>query len=144
MKIREAIEDDLESIKDIFSYYVLYTVVSYDYTPPTIEFWKEKFKYIKKNNDPFLVIVDDNDKILGFGYLALWNIKEGYKFTREITIYLDNNITKKGLGKLLLDELLNISKNKGIINIMAGISGNNEISINFFKKNGFKKVIKFF
>jgi L-amino acid N-acyltransferase YncA len=135
--IRTASEEDALEIFEIYKYYVNQTCVSYDYLAPDPIFWKEKIKSTIKINDPFLVTYNKQNKITGFGYLYIYKEKVGYKITRGITIYFSPNQVSKGMGKVMLNELLKKAKENGYREIIAEIDSENKKSIDFFEKNNF-------
>jgi len=58
----------------------------------------------------------------------------------EVSVYVSEKHHGKGIGKALLKKLIELSENKGIWTLEAGIFPENEISINLHKKCGFKSV----
>lgn len=119
-KIRAAEETDTENILKIYSYYVQNTAVSFEYEiPDVIEFKQRIIKTIKRY--PYFVAAKD-DKILGFAYAGKFAEREAYKFSAELSIYIDKNYKRKGIGKLLYLNLENSLKNMGIQNLYARVA----------------------
>jgi L-amino acid N-acyltransferase YncA len=84
-------------------------------------------------------ISDENGKIAGFGILRSHNPMRTFSQTTEATYCMHPDYNGKGLGKLQLSFLEKGSMEKGIKNILAGISYLKPISIRFHEKNGFVK-----
>lgn len=149
IQIRPALISDTDSILDIYSYFVLNTAISFEYTVPTIDEFKERItKTLEKY--PYYVAVLNN-KIVGYAYAGSFVGREAYKYSVELTVYVDKNYKKQGIGKLLYKKLEEDLKQKEIRNLYAcvGIPVENPDeyldfnSVEFHKHLGFKQVGEF-
>lgn len=138
-QIRQANEKDLEAILEIVNYNILNTTSIYDYEPRTLDQQKAIFEEKIKANFPLLVIEIDNE-IAGFGTYGTFRFKEGYKFTVEHSVYISINHQGKGLGKLLLSELIELAKKQKLHTMIAVIDAENQNSVEFHKQFGFETV----
>ena len=145
IQIRNASMSDAKDILKIYEYYVLNTAITFDIKVPSIKEFEDKIINISKDY-PFLVLLDDGI-IKGFAYSHAFYGKEAYKYSNELTIYIDHNSLKKGYGKMLYDKLEEILKENGILNLYACISMPNGInkyldnnSIDFHTRMGYKLV----
>ncbi len=138
--IRKAAETDLAQICEIYNYYVVNSVVTFDIEKTTEEFWLDKFKYLVDLELPFIVATTESGKIQGFAYLAPWRQKAAYRRTVEDTIYLRPAAIGKRLGTRLLTELINLAKQAGVKEIVAVISDKGaDPSIALHEAFGFKR-----
>ena len=117
--IRDATENDVENLLDIYAYYVEYTAVSFEITTPSLKEFQNRFRKIKKHY-PYLVI-EDEGIIKGYSYAYIFIGREAYSYSCETTIYLDPDSRGKGYGRKLYEELENRLKKIGIINLYACI-----------------------
>lgn len=138
-KVRNATEKDLEEILEIVNYNILNTTAIYDYESRTLAQQKAIFDEKKKADFPLIVIEIDNE-IAGFGTYGTFRFKEGYKFTVEHSVYVSVNHQGKGLGKLLLAELIQIAKKQKRHTMIAVIDAENQNSVEFHKQFGFESV----
>lgn len=139
--IREAEPEDLPHIREIYNHYVLNSTVTFDETPMTIAALRKKFGAVRKLGFPYIVAVSPGGQILGYAYVYPWKDKAAYRFTVENSIYLGPGATGKGLGKVLLGELITRSKAAGIKEIIAVIADKGaEASIKIHKDYGFKDI----
>jgi L-amino acid N-acyltransferase YncA len=137
--IRDAVADDLPHIREIYNHYVLNSTVTFDETPMTIAALRRKFASVQKLGFPYIVAVSPSGQILGYAYVYPWKEKAAYRYTVENSIYLGPASTGKGLGKVLLGELITRSKAAGIKEIIAVIADKGaEGSIKIHKDFGFK------
>lgn len=138
--IRKAVEADLAQICEIYNYYVVNSVVTFDIEKTTEEFWLDKFKYLADLDLPFIVATTESGKIQGFAYLAPWRQKAAYRRTVEDTIYLRPAAIGKRLGTRLLTELIELAKQSGVKEIVAVISDKGaDPSIALHEAFGFKR-----
>ena len=72
----------------------------------------------------YLISIDD--EIGGYYFLTNYKKRQAYDRTAEMTIYLKPYFCQKGIGKVALDYLEKIAKEKGLKNLIAIISGDNE------------------
>ena len=78
--------------------------------------------------------------MLGFGTYGTFREKIGYQFTVEHSIYVFDNFTGKGIGKLLLAALIELAKNQKLHAMIGAIDAENRSSIAFHEKFGFTLV----
>ena len=101
-EIRDATELDLPDIQEIYNYYVLNSVVTFDENKMSLAQWKKKFTYLEKLKMPFLVAVSPGQQVLGYALVTPWKQKRAYRYTVENSLYLRAASTGKGLGRTLL------------------------------------------
>lgn len=118
--VRFAKPEDAENLLDIYSYYVLNTAISFEYTVPTVEEFRNRIENTLKKY-PYLVIETGN-KIKGYAYAGPFKTREAYKYSVETTIYLKHGEQKKGYGRILLTELEKELGLRGFTNANACIA----------------------
>lgn len=117
--IRDAVLEDAERLLEIYDYYVKNTAISFEYGTPCLEEFQARMKKIM-DTYPYLVILKDG-KVAGYAYAAPFVGRAAYGYSCELTIYLDHEMKKNGLGKLLYQRLEKILKEMGIRNLYACI-----------------------
>lgn len=147
-KIRNATLEDSERLLEIYSYYVEKTAVSFEIKVPMLANFRGRISRTLKNY-PYLVAEFEN-KIVGYAYAHEFVGREAYRFSAELTIYLDKNFRGRGVGRKLYEELEKILKAKGIKNLYACVGWIDEAdeflnhdSKIFHEHLGFKIVGKF-
>ncbi|WP_281239570.1 GNAT family N-acetyltransferase [Flavobacterium praedii] len=139
IKIRPYQTEDAQAILDIINYNILNSTALYDYNIRTYE--QQKAILEDKTNKHFPVIVAKQDgKVVGFGMYSEFRFREAYKYTVEHSVYVDNEHHGQGIGKLLLYELIQLAKNQKLHTMIAVIDAENQSSIDFHEKFGFKTV----
>ncbi len=131
--------EDTQAIVEIINYNILNSTALYDYNIRSYE--QQKNILEEKINKNFPVIVAELDgKVVGFGMYSEFRFREAYKFTVEHSVYVDNEYHGKGIGKVLLQELIRIAKAQNLHTMIAVIDAENESSVEFHEKFGFKIV----
>jgi L-amino acid N-acyltransferase YncA len=140
VNIREAIESDCLAISEIYNFYIVNSVVTFDENEISASDWTEKLQYLNQLGLPFIVATSENQEILGFAYLAPWRQKSAFRKTAENSIYLRPAATGKRIGSKLMQELIERAKQAGIKEIVAVISDSGaSSSIRLHESFGFKK-----
>jgi len=139
MMIRKIQNTDAKAICDIYNYYINNTIITFEEEEVSIEEMQER---ITSTSLPWLVFEDKN-RIVGYAFASEWKSRCAYKYTVEISIYLDHFYKSKGVGTQLYTEILNQLKELKYHTVVAGISLPNETSKNFHEKFGFKKIAHF-
>ena len=138
--IREAKMEDLREVAEIYNYYILNSVITFDVEEMKLDEWESKFDYLKGLKLPFIVAESPTGQILGFAYLGPWRQKAAYRRTAENTIYLKPSAKGKHIGTALMKELLVRGKKAGLREVVAVISDKGtEASLAMHKKFGFEE-----
>lgn len=139
--IRPAVRADVPDIREIYNHYVTNSVVTFDEKKWSHRQWLEKFDHLHKLGMPFLVAVSPSGQVLGYGLVAPWTGKSGYRYTVENSIYLGQAATGKGLGRALLEALIAECEKLGIREMVAVISDRGaEASVALHEGLGFVEV----
>ncbi len=137
MEIRHYQIEDTLAILDIVNHNILNSTALYDYKPRTLENQIAIFEEKLKKGFPIIVAVD-NETLVGFGYYSEFRFREAYKFTVEHSVYAHPNHIGKGIGKLILENLINLAKLQKLHTMIGVIDAENQSSIEFHKKFGFE------
>lgn len=139
--IRHVQDKDAEDIISLFNYYIENSFAAYPEQKVAVPMFV-LFKDIVKDY-PFYVIEDKKNQVIGFGFLHRYNPFETFNRVAEVSYFIHPDHTGKGLGKALLNKLIEDAKKMKIDTLLAHMSSKNEMSIAFHKKNGFKECGRF-
>ena len=139
--IREIRVDDAAAICEIYNYYILHSVATFEEIPVTEAEMSARITQLTANS-PWLVVEKDN-KIIAYTYATAWRKRPAYRNTVESSIYLHPDVKSKGIGTQLYRHLLTILKEKGYRTVIGGTTLPNEASVRLHEKLGFKKVAHF-
>lgn len=117
LNLRPATLEDASALLDIYSYYVKETAVSFEWTLPTLQDFRERIARFSLKY-PYLVL-EDSGNPLGFSYAHSFNQREAYAWSAETSIYLRYDSLGQGLGQKLYEVLEQALKKQGIRNLYA-------------------------
>ena len=136
--IRAAREDDATEIAAIYAHHVLHGTASYDTEPPSVDYIREKIRWVLTSGWPFLVAEGDG-VIAGYAYATQFRDRAAYRWTAEDSIYVRADRLGCGVGRALLVELLARSQACGFRQMIAVIGGAAESSVRLHASCGFKE-----
>jgi len=87
----------------------------------------------------YLVVVEDGE-VVGFATYAAFRDGPGYAHTRELSIHLDADARRHGMGQALMQRLEEVAVEQGVHVLVAGISGSNAGAQAFHATCGFEEV----
>ena len=86
------------------------------------------------------MISHENDKITGWAALSPISKRKAYSGVAEVSVYVGGKARGKGLGKVLLQKLIQESEESNIWTLQAGIFRENVASISLHKVCGFREI----
>lgn len=138
MKIRPASQHDLEAITEIYNSAVQNTTAIWNENTVDTDNRAQWLYAHQLKGYPVLVVVDDDNQALGYATYDDWRAWDGYRHTIEHSVYVRESAQGKGLGTLLLEELIRKAQESGKHMMVAGISADNTGSIKLHERLGFE------
>ncbi|MBQ1465422.1 MAG: N-acetyltransferase [Eubacteriaceae bacterium] len=117
--VRSASADDAPRLLEIYTYYVKYTAVSFEYDVPSEEEFASRIENTLKKY-PYLVLEDDG-VIMGYAYAGVFKARAAYERSCELSVYVDKDFRRKGYGRMLYEELEKELSSRGFLNLYACI-----------------------
>jgi phosphinothricin acetyltransferase len=140
--VRSATENDLQATLEIYNEIIANSTAIFQYEPQTLEMRKAWFAEKKEKNYP-VFIAEENDVIVGFSTFGQFRNWQAYLHSVENSVYVKADCRGRGIGKLLLQPLIDAAKEMQLHTIIAGIVADNEASIALHKQFGFVEVAHF-
>ncbi|MEX0664438.1 MAG: N-acetyltransferase family protein [Acidimicrobiia bacterium] len=139
LPIRLAERRDAAAIREIYNLEVAESTVTFDLVPRTLD---QQVAWIDEHSGghPAIVALDDDGTIVGFGSLSPYKDRPAYATTVEDSVYVHRDHRSRGLGRLLLDELVRLGRDHGFHSMIARIVGDHEVSIALHVACGFEHV----
>ena len=136
--IRTATPRDNGAIAAIWNHAVLETVATTDTEPRRAAAQRA---WLARHTDDYPAIVAvEGDEVVAFGALAPYRAKPSYAHTVENSVYVREGWRGKGLGALVLDQLIALATARGHRSIIARVTGHNEASLALHERHGFVRV----
>ena len=130
--VRDAALEDVKRILEIYAYYVENTAITFEYAVPSVSEFLERMKHTMEKY-PYIVIEKDG-LIEGYAYAGAFVGRAAYDWSCEMTVYLDHNAHKCGMGRKIYTALEEKLKCMGILNLYACI-GYPEIEDEYLNTN---------
>ena len=137
VRIRDATQADLAAMLAIYNHAVAHTTASYDYTPRSMERQQAWFAAKQEGKLPVLV-AQCGDEVAGFASYGPFRAWEGYRFTVEHSVYVDEAFRRRGIASALVQELLERAQAARLHLMVAGIDAANTGSIALHRRLGFE------
>jgi phosphinothricin acetyltransferase len=139
MRTRLVEPRDAEATRAIYNVEVLESTVTFDITPRSLT---EQQRWIEEHagGHPAIVAIDDDGTVLGFASLSPFKPRAAYAPTVEDSVYVHRDARGRGVGEVLLREILRLGTDHGFHSAVARIVGGHEASIALHRKCGFEEV----
>lgn len=134
--IRFVRDDDFLAVYEIICYYILHSTANLAWNCPDYEEFVFQQKEIAQSY-PYLV-AEYEGEVIGFGYAHAFLGKESYQYDAELTIYFKPG-PHHGLAGRLYEKLEEITRAMGICRLISCTTANNQASMNYQEKYGFKE-----
>lgn len=134
--IRDATEQDLPAIRDIYNDAVRNTTAIWNEQPVDLANRLAWFAARQAQGYPILVAVE-NDEVIGYAAFGDWRPFEGFRYSVEHSVYVRNDQRGKGLGPHLMQALIERARACGKYVMVAAIESGNQASIRLHERLGF-------
>jgi phosphinothricin acetyltransferase len=130
----------LPAIQAIYAHHVLHGLASFEEAPPDVEEMRRRYADVRERGLPYLAAAEAG-QVLGYGYCAPYRARSAYRYALEDSIYLRHDALGRGIGSLLLGELLGRCEALGYRQVIAVIGDSaNAPSIALHARHGFLRV----
>ena len=138
-KIRLATMEDAEAIRAIYNREILGSTVTFDLVARTAE---DQLAWMDEHSGahPAVVAVGEDATVRGFGSLSPYRPRPAYRTTVEDSVYVDPAYQGQGVGRVILEELVQLAGSHGFHAVIARIVGGHEASIGLHAACGFQQV----
>lgn len=138
MNIRKAILSDAQAIADIYNEAIQNTTATFDTELKSVA---NREEWLNQHSDKYPVIVAESEgNVIGFASMTRWSDRAAYDDTAEISIYITPSYHNKGIGKQLMQAIIEAGKQGGLHCILSRITQGNEKSIYLHQHFGFRTV----
>ncbi len=139
-QLRDATPDDLPAINDIYNHYVLHSTCTYQLEPETLDdrgVVRGARRKVSGRGGR------DRRPHRGLGIDLKFHARAGYDPSVEASVYIDAGFHRRGLGRTLLEHLIERARAAGFHTIIGGASAEQTASIALQEGLGFTRVAQF-
>lgn len=134
---------DIAACVTLYNRYITETTVTFEFDPLTEAQFEARVRRITENY-PYLVYEDDETgAVLGYAYLDCYSERKAYRFTCDISIYLDMDARGRGIGRQLYEAIESVAYRRGFYTVVAIVTGENTASMAFHEAMGYEKMADF-
>lgn len=139
LKLRSAELRDAEAIAEIYNYEVENTTATFDLVPRSIE---SQMEWLAARKGAFTTLVAESEsgQIVGFAALSTYRDRAGYRTTVEDSVYVRRDHQRMGVGRVLLNSLLEVARDSGFHTVIARIDSQSIGSLALHRSLGFHEV----
>jgi L-amino acid N-acyltransferase YncA len=138
LAIRPATILDIPAITRIYGHAVEHGTASFELEPPTEVEMAKRMQALLDGKFPYFVAEIDG-KIAGYAYASLYRTRPAYRFTVEDSVYVAPEMRRRGVGKVLLEKLIEACTAMGFRQMIAVIGDSDQAaSIGVHKACGFE------
>lgn len=139
-QIRDAGEGDLVTVQRIYAAHVTTGLASFEELPPDLTEMGRRFAAIKERGDPYLA-AERAGVVVGYAYASPYRPRPAYRYVREGSLYVAPGQERQGVGRALLQALIEACGAKSYRRLIAVIGDSaNEASIGLHEALGFHRV----
>jgi phosphinothricin acetyltransferase len=136
--LRPAAEQDFAAIAAIYRHHVLHGLATFEEHPPDAAELLRRFADIEARDLPWLVAAAPDGAVLGYAYAGPYRLRSAYRFTVEDSVYLHPDAARQGLGRRLIEALIDRTTSAGMRQMIAVIGDSaNAASIGVHRACGF-------
>lgn len=130
-------KNDISACLAIYNYEVEHGVATLDLEPRTLEEWREWYNAHSDEHHPIIVGII-NDVVVGYASLSPYRLKDAFKSTVELSIYIHQDYRGQGVATRLMERILEMAKADTMIhNVVSVITAGNEGSTKLHNRFGF-------
>ena len=143
MEIRDATDDDLPAITDLYNALIATTTVAWRDDPSSLEEQTVAFEAREAAGYPTLVAHEGGEVV---GYTCCTTFRSdrfpGYRHTAELTVHVHGDHHGSGIGSALIEALIERASAAGLHVLVAAVDADNDASIRFHEALGFSQVAR--
>ena len=136
MTVRNMKPSDWENVSRIYSEGIATGIATFETQTPDYDQWD------KAHTEHCRLIAEQDGEVMGWAALSPVSSRCVYGGVGEVSVYISNKSRGKGIGKLLMEQLIRESEEAGYWTIQSGIFPENTASIKLHEKMGFRYIGK--
>jgi L-amino acid N-acyltransferase YncA len=143
MEIRLADPDrDAAAVAAIYRPHVTDGLASFEEVAPDADEMARRIRTTLQRA-PWLVAEDADGAhrgVIGYAYAAVHRERAGYRWSADVSVYVDASAQGRGVGRALYDDLIGRLREQGFVNVYAGITLPNPASVALHEGIGMRRI----
>lgn len=138
MTVRDATEHDAEACAAIYQPYVTDTAITFETEPPRAEEMAGRIAAAQRTHA--WLVLTDGGRVVGYAYGGPFKARAAYRWSCEVSVYLEAGRRRTGGGRALYTALLARLAARGYRTAVAGMTLPNDASVGLHRAMGFEAV----
>ena len=137
LHVRPATEADAGAIAEIYNHAIANTTATFDTELKSAE---DRRAWLASDELRIALVAVDGERVVGWGSLSRWSKRCAYDATVEISVYVAPDSFRRGIGRMLTEELLQAGRDSGVHAVISQTTSENEPSLAMTASLGFERV----
>jgi len=139
--VRPSRDSDVEAMLTIYRHHIRRGIEDSvdDSGTPEPDDLRDRRKNLRSHRLPHLVATSGGE-VVGYAYVVLFRKRPAYRYTVKHSIYVHREHIGRGVGRVLIQELIDTCAAAGFRQMIGYIDGDNAASLAIHEKFGFRRV----
>jgi L-amino acid N-acyltransferase YncA len=133
--VRAATAADAAACAAIYAPYVTDTAITFELEPPSAAQMAERIAAAHA-----WLVLEDDGVVVGYAYAGPYKERAAYRWSCEVSVYLDGRRRRRGGGRALYEELFARLAERGFRTAVAGMTLPNDPSVGLHTALGFEPI----
>jgi L-amino acid N-acyltransferase YncA len=138
MQVRDATEDDARACAAIYAPYVTDTAITFEYDPPSAAEMARRIAASQRAHA--WLVLEEEGRVVGYAYAGPFKERVAYRWSAEVSVYLEAGRRRSGSGRLLYEALFARLTERGFRTLVAVMTLPNDASEGLHRALGFEPV----
>lgn len=138
LTVRDATPDDAAACAAIYAPYVLDTPITFETIPPDAAEMRDRIEKAQRSHA--WLVIEADDQAAGYAYGGPFRSRPAYRYSCEVSIYLELARRRTGAGRVLYSALLDRLTAQGYFIALGGMTMPNAPSAGLHRALGFTPV----
>lgn len=137
-QVRIASERDGEGCAAVYAPYVTGTAITFETDPPGGEEMARRIAVALEGH--CWLVLEEGGRVVGYAYGSRFNPRAAYRWSCEVSVYVEMGRRRTGAGRRLYEELFARLAGRGYRTAIAGMTLPNDASVGLHRVMGFEPV----
>jgi len=138
LSVRAAVAADAPACAAIYAPYVADTAITFESQAPSAAEMQQRIEAASRSHAWF--VLQDGGRVVGYAYGGPFNRRAAYRWSCEVSVYVELGRRRTGAGRALYQELLSRLGERGFRMAAAGMTLPNDASVALHRAMGFQMV----
>lgn len=135
--LRPVTPGDAADILSVYAPFIKNTTVTFELEVPSVSDFADRIERIS-GSYPWIVCCQEGRPV-GYAYSSRHAERGAYGFSANLSVYVDPEFSRRGLGRMLCREIIGLSREIGVCNLFSAVTVPNEASFALHKALGFEQ-----